>query len=429
MMNELNVRLALKSDTASNWASSKLILLKGEFAYETDTKKFKIGNGTDLYSDLEYVNLTIDEIKSLINSNSIQTVSLSTGDSNGQVAITVDGVKTNASVKGLGSSAYTDSSSYATSTQGVKADNAMPKSGGTFTGDIVLKGNPTSNLHPATKQYVDNAISNSIAASDAMIFKGTLGTNGTITELPTTYKTGWTYRIVTAGTYAGVKCEVGDLIIAIVDRNGSSNANSDWTVAQTNIDGAITNAGSGLSKNGSTISHDNSITANTLQGSNGNVNFGGSFTIPKITYNNTGHITEVGTTTVTLPTNPNTDTKVTQTVTTNNVTYPILLAPNGQTDTTTTTTYFDSGVTLNPSTNTITANITGNANTASSCSGNSKTATNLQTTRNFAISGGATSTSVAFNGSSNVTLNVTSLNTDYLNNGSNTLVLNCGASL
>ena len=196
-----------------------------------------------------------------------------------------------------------------------------------------------------------------------------------------------------------------------------------------NIDGAITNAGSGLSKNGSTISPDNSITANTLQGSNGNVNFGGSFTIPKITYNNTGHITEVGTTTVTLPTNPNTDTKVTQTVTTNNVTYPILLAPNGQTDTTTTTTYFDSGVTLNPSTNTITANITGNANTASSCIGNSKTATNLQTTRNFAISGGATSTSVAFNGSSNVTLNVTSLNTDYLNNGSNTLVLNCGASL
>lgn len=31
----------------------------------------------------------------------------------------------------------------------------MSKSGGTFTGDITLKGDPTSNLHPATKQYVD----------------------------------------------------------------------------------------------------------------------------------------------------------------------------------------------------------------------------------------------------------------------------------
>lgn len=60
-------------------------------------------------------------------------------------------------------------------------------------------------------------------------------------------------------------------------------------------------------------------------------------------------------------TNTNTDTKVTQTVTSSNATYPLLLAPSGQTATTTTTSYFDSGVTLNPSTNTITANITGSA--------------------------------------------------------------------
>lgn len=69
---------------------------------------------------------------------------------------------------------------------------------------------------------------------------------------------------------------------------------------------------------------------------------------------------------VTMPDNPNTDTKVTQTMTTSNTTYPLLLAPNGQVDTTTTSAYFDSGVTLNPSTNTITANISGNANTAKS---------------------------------------------------------------
>ena len=60
----------------------------------------------------------------------------------------------------------------------------------------------------------------------------------------------------------------------------------------------------------------------------------------------------------------NTDTKVTQTVTTTDAAYPLLLAPNGQTATKTTTTYFDSGVTLNPSTNTIAANISGNAATA-----------------------------------------------------------------
>ena len=63
--------------------------------------------------------------------------------------------------------------------------------------------------------------------------------------------------------------------------------------------------------------------------------------------------------------NTDTNTKVTQTVTTSNASYPLLLAPSGQTATTTTTSYFDSGVTLNPSTNTIAANVSGNANSAS----------------------------------------------------------------
>ena len=62
--------------------------------------------------------------------------------------------------------------------------------------------------------------------------------------------------------------------------------------------------------------------------------------------------------------NTDTNTKVTQTLTTSNASYPLLLAPSGQTATTTTTSYFDNGVTLNPSTNTIAANISGNAATA-----------------------------------------------------------------
>lgn len=71
-----------------------------------------------------------------------------------------------------------------------------------------------------------------------------------------------------------------------------------------------------------------------------------------------------------------TNTKVTQTVTTSNASYPLLLAPSGQTATTTTTSYFDSGVTLNPSTNTIVANISGSS---TSCTGNAATATSATT--------------------------------------------------
>ena len=35
---------------------------------------------------------------------------------------------------------------------------ALPKSGGTLTGPLTLNGDPTSNLQPATKQYVDNLL-------------------------------------------------------------------------------------------------------------------------------------------------------------------------------------------------------------------------------------------------------------------------------
>lgn len=49
-------------------------------------------------------------------------------------------------------------------------------------------------------------------------------------------------------------------------------------------------------------------------------------------------------------TDTDTDTKVTQTVTTSNANYPLLLAPSGQTATATTTSYFASGLTYNPST-------------------------------------------------------------------------------
>ena len=102
-----------------------------------------------------------------------------------------------------------------------------------MTGTLTLKADPTASLQAATKQYVDNAF----AANDAMIFKGTIGTGGTVTALPASHNAGWTYRVITAGTYAGKTCEIGDLIICITD---STTANDDhWTVAQTNLDGAV----------------------------------------------------------------------------------------------------------------------------------------------------------------------------------------------
>lgn len=104
----------------------------------------------------------------------LQTVTLGSGTNNGTVKITVNGTATdNVAVKGLKSAAYTESSAYATAAQGTKADNAMPKAGGAFTGAVTVQA-PTENMNPATKQYVDTAI-NAVKQFEYQV----------VTELPT----------------------------------------------------------------------------------------------------------------------------------------------------------------------------------------------------------------------------------------------------
>ena len=113
---------------------------------------------------------------------------------------------------------------------------------GTPTAPTADQGTNTTQI--ATTAFVTTAVNNLLGASDAMIFKGTIGTGGTVTALPNTHKSGDTYKVTTAGTYAGIKCEVGDMIICVKD--GTTAANADWTVVQTNIDGAVTGPASAV---------------------------------------------------------------------------------------------------------------------------------------------------------------------------------------
>lgn len=69
----------------------------------------------------------------------------------------------------------------------------------------------------------------------ALIFKGTLGISddgATVLALPDAHKEGWTYLVVTAGTYAGQLCEKGDFVICV--SSGESASDLDWTVVQGN---------------------------------------------------------------------------------------------------------------------------------------------------------------------------------------------------
>ena len=75
----------------------------------------------------------------------------------------------------------------------------------------------------------------SVPIKGALIFKGTLGISddgATVLALPDTHEEGWTYLVVTAGTYAGQLCEEGDFVICV--SSGEAASDLDWTVVQGN---------------------------------------------------------------------------------------------------------------------------------------------------------------------------------------------------
>ena len=90
--------------------------------------------------------------------------SIATGSSNGTISVNTNGTSADVAVKGLGSAAYTASTAYATAAQGTLASNAMPKSGGTFTGNVGLGAN-TLTIGGATVSY--NSSSNIFDVSAA----------------------------------------------------------------------------------------------------------------------------------------------------------------------------------------------------------------------------------------------------------------------
>lgn len=97
-----------------------------------------------------------------------------------------------------------------------------------FTGKVMVGENEV-----AVKSYVDGLIANlSTSAPGVVDDSHPLPTEG--------YKAGQTWRVAKAGTYAGNKCEAGDLIICIKAYAQEGSGNADFMVVQANIDGAVT---------------------------------------------------------------------------------------------------------------------------------------------------------------------------------------------
>lgn len=205
-----------------------------ENAKFTDTK-YSAGTG---------IRITDDTIYNM----GVHSVSEST--TNGCIDITVgkNGTETSESktipVHGIGDAAYKSVDTVITKdsanliTSGAvsteldkKMDSSMRNSADGVAG---LDGSSKINVSqiPTTDEYnVDSAYPVTGKAIEAamntlpnpMLYKGSLGTGGTITELPTASASneGFTYKVITSGTYAGQSAKVGDVFIS----NGT-----EWTI-------------------------------------------------------------------------------------------------------------------------------------------------------------------------------------------------------
>lgn len=74
-------------------------------------------------------------------------------------------------------------------------------------------------------------------APDFIIYKGTIGNNGTVTTLPEDHEAGWMYKVITSNKYAGIDCSVDDAIVCV--KGGKTPSDSDWFVIKTKYSSSI----------------------------------------------------------------------------------------------------------------------------------------------------------------------------------------------
>ena len=133
------------------------------------------------------------------------------------------------------------------------APKASPAFTGTPTAPTASSGD--NSMQIATTAFVTGAIS---GITGAMHFKGTVGTGGTVSDLPTSgVAIGDTYKVSVAGTYASQAAKVGDLFIATA-------TTPTWAYVPSGDETGVTSVGitegTGISVSGSPITSSGSIT-------------------------------------------------------------------------------------------------------------------------------------------------------------------------
>ena len=103
------------------------------------------------------------------NGNATSATKLTSSDGSATQPVYFSDGKPIAIKQALGSAAYTESTAYATTAQGTKADNAMPKAGGTFTGGVSIGTYSGTNGGLDTFQVRNIAIASSTNVTGAKV--------------------------------------------------------------------------------------------------------------------------------------------------------------------------------------------------------------------------------------------------------------------
>ena len=177
IINAVKSTLVTRNDLAENWADKNPLLAKGELAIEIDTNLMKVGNGTDYYNDLPYLNRANNVDGALITRNENDEITLgnfgqsyyvwdSNTSSYNEVEVDANHPLPNqldtkvVNIEGTPQLVFIDATISKDEQIASLIAGKLDKSGGTMTGALVLANNPTSDFQAATKQYVDSAVAN-----------------------------------------------------------------------------------------------------------------------------------------------------------------------------------------------------------------------------------------------------------------------------
>ena len=124
------VQIQLRRGTAAAWTAANPTLAAGEFAVETDTDKYKIGDGSTAWTSLDYSSLpstaisntVVDAKGDIIAATADNTVAKLTVGSNGQVLTAASGQSTGLQWAAIGNAATATALATARTIGGVSFD-------------------------------------------------------------------------------------------------------------------------------------------------------------------------------------------------------------------------------------------------------------------------------------------------------------------